>query len=91
MQPESVTPGLIWLVSENGPSKTILGAGAGGFEVSNVTLTKGIFVPASDDVAEQIEAQRDVLVARDGEAVPGKGFEQIAAELGKAGYKLSLG
>lgn len=91
LQPESVTPGLIWLVSENAPSKTILGAGAGGFEVSNVTLTKGIFVPASDDVAEQIEAQRDVLVARDGEAVPGKGFEQIAAELGKAGYKLSLG
>ena len=29
MQPELVTPGVLYLVSEDAPSKTILGAGAG--------------------------------------------------------------
>lgn len=90
LQPSAVTPGLIWLLAENGPTKTILGAGAGGFEIAHVTLNQGIHIPSGDDIPEQIEANRAQLVSREGETVPTRGFEQIAVELGKSGFDLKL-
>ena len=38
--PETVSPGLLYLVSEDAPSRCILTAGAGGFERAYVTLTR---------------------------------------------------
>ena len=42
MTPESVTPGVLFLVSENAPSRVILGAGAGVFAVTHIGETPGI-------------------------------------------------
>jgi NAD(P)-dependent dehydrogenase (short-subunit alcohol dehydrogenase family) len=55
MGPELVTPGVLFLVSENAPSKTILGAGAGCFSVVHIYETPAVFLGGSaatvDDVA----------------------------------------
>lgn len=55
MQPELVTPGVLYLVSEDAPSKTILGAGAGCFSVVHIYETPAVFLGGGaatvDDVA----------------------------------------
>ena len=83
LEPERVTPGLLYLVSEAAPSRCILAAGAGGFERADVTLTQGIYA-AGDDAAEQIAAQFEAVSDRTGEIVPDMGAAQGMIELTKA-------
>ena len=91
MKPEAVTPGLIWLVSEDAPTRTVLCAGGGGFEVAHVTLTQGGYLGSGDDVAERLAAQQNELRARTGEIVPASGFDQAEIELAKNGVALKIG
>lgn len=42
LTPESITPGLIWLVSDEAPSRMILAAGGGSFAVTRLTETRGL-------------------------------------------------
>jgi hypothetical protein len=88
LKPDAVSPGLLALVREDAPTKAILGAGAGGFELSYVTLTQGVHVGAGDDAAEQVVAQWDRIADRSGEHVPAEAFAQARLELAKAGLKL---
>jgi len=81
--PELVSPGVLYLVSENAPSRCILAAGAGGFERAYVTLTQGIRV-TGDDAPEQIEARFAEISDREGELVPDMGAAQGMIELTKA-------
>ncbi len=81
--PELVTPGLLYLVSQDAPTRCILGAGAGGFERAYVTLTQGIRV-VGDDALEQIAARFTEISDRAGEIVPEMGAAQGMIELGKA-------
>ncbi len=80
--PELVSPGLVYLVSENAPSRCILAAGAGGFERAYVTLTQGIRV-TGEDAVEQIEARFAEISDRTGEIVPDMGAAQGMIELTK--------
>jgi NAD(P)-dependent dehydrogenase (short-subunit alcohol dehydrogenase family) len=57
MTPESVTPGLLFLVSENAPSRVILGAGAGVFAVTHIGETPGVYLDESERSPEAIAAQ----------------------------------
>jgi len=84
LSPESVAPGLAWLVSESAPTKTILCAGAGAFAASHVTLTEGIHVGTGPQAAEHIAAQAGRLVDRLGERVPATGFDQSRQEMSRA-------
>lgn len=81
--PELVTPGLLYLVSQDAPTRCILGAGAGGFERAYVTLTQGIRV-VGDDAPEQIAARFGEISDRNGEIVPEMGAAQGMIELTKA-------
>lgn len=81
--PELVTPGLLYLVSENAPTRCILGAGAGGFERAYVTLTQGVRI-VGEDAPEQVEAQFEAISDRTGEIVPEMGAAQGMIELTKA-------
>ena len=54
MTPESVTPGVLFLVSENAPSRVILGAGAGVFAVTHIGETPGIYLDENDRTPETI-------------------------------------
>ncbi len=81
--PELVTPGLLYLVSHDAPTRCILGAGAGGFERAYVTLTQGIRV-VGGDAPEQIAARFAEISDRAGEIVPEMGAAQGMIELTKA-------
>jgi len=81
--PELVSPGLLYLVSENAPSRCILAAGAGGFERAYVTITQGIHA-VGEDAPEQIEARFAEISDRTGEIVPDMGAAQGMIELTKA-------
>jgi NAD(P)-dependent dehydrogenase (short-subunit alcohol dehydrogenase family) len=81
--PELVSPGVLYLVSENAPSRCILAAGAGGFERAYVTITQGIHV-TGEDAPEQIEARFAEISDRTGEIIPDMGAAQGMIELSKA-------
>jgi NAD(P)-dependent dehydrogenase (short-subunit alcohol dehydrogenase family) len=83
--PATVSPGLIALVGDDAPTRTILLAGAGSFEQAHITMTKGIFVGAEEDAVEQILTRFAEIGDRTGEVVPGTGLDQFHLELSKAG------
>jgi NAD(P)-dependent dehydrogenase (short-subunit alcohol dehydrogenase family) len=84
LNPAAVTPGLVYLVSEDAPTRTILCAGAGTFERAHVTLTHGVHIGSGADAAEQVAARFDAISNRDGETVPQAGSEQGRNEIGQA-------
>ena len=83
LSPALVTPGLLYLVSRDAPSRAILAAGAGGFERAYVTLTQGDFI-TGEDAPEQVAARFDAISDRTGEIVPDMGAAQGMIELTKA-------
>ena len=83
LEPSLVTPGLLYLVSRDAPTRAILAAGAGGFERAYVTLTQGDFI-TGDDAPEQVAARFDAISDREGEIVPEMGAAQGMIELTKA-------
>ena len=78
--------GILALVAEDAPTRTILCAGAGGFEVANITMTKGIYVAGNPPSAEELVARWAEVVDRQDEMAPEYGFAQSELELKKAGY-----
>lgn len=90
LQPDYVSPGLVALVGEDAPTRTILLAGAGSFESAHLTMTRGIFIDGSADTAAEVAARMDEIRDRADERVPGTGFEQYQWELSKAGFKVPL-
>ena len=81
--PELVSPGLLYLVCEDAPSRVILAAGAGGFERAYVTLTQGDYA-TGPDALEQIAERFETISDRTGEVVPEMGAAQGMIELTKA-------
>ena len=45
MRPEAITPAVEYLLSEDAPTRTIMGAGAGSFAVIKIVETEGINLP----------------------------------------------
>ncbi|MEP1521387.1 SDR family NAD(P)-dependent oxidoreductase [Ascidiaceihabitans sp.] len=56
LQPETITPGLLYLVSQDAPSKTILSAGAGVFAQTRIYETQGQLIEG-DITPEAVAAQ----------------------------------
>ncbi len=83
LTPESVTPGLLHLVSEDAPTRAILCAGAGVFAASHVTLTEGVLIGQGPDAPEQVGQRFDEITARSQESVPGSGTAQSHQEVRK--------
>ncbi|MCR5883875.1 SDR family NAD(P)-dependent oxidoreductase [Rhizobacter sp. J219] len=84
LAPSAVTPGLLYLVSEDAPSRAILNAGAGTFARSYVTMTLGTHIGTGADADDQVAAQFEAISSRDEEIVPQSGSEQGRNEVGKA-------
>ena len=89
LRPELVSPAVLALVSEQAPTRTILCAGAGSFEVSNITLTQGAHLGEGPQVAEHILARLGEIGDRAGDAIPDEGFMQPRHELAKAGLEVT--
>jgi NAD(P)-dependent dehydrogenase (short-subunit alcohol dehydrogenase family) len=84
LKPDLVSPGLLALVQEDAPTRTILCAGAGHFATANVTLTDGRYVGGQDDAGEQVIRQWQGITERVGEVVPAYGFTQAEREVASA-------
>jgi hypothetical protein len=84
LTPESVTPGLLHLVSEDAPTRAILCAGAGTFARAHITLTAGVHIGGGDDAAERVAASFDAISDRAGESVPDSGAAQGRNEIALA-------
>lgn len=87
LRPELVSPAVLALVSEGAPTRAILCAGAGSFEMANITLTQGIHLGGDPPSAEALLAHWGELSDRRGESVPAQGAEQGQRELKKAGFE----
>ena len=86
LDPALVSPAVLALVADAAPTRAILCAGAGSYELAHVTLTQGVHL--ADPTPEALLAQWDALANRDGEMVPGTGFDQARHELRKAGLAI---
>ena len=82
LKPAAVSPAVVYLCSEDAPSRTILCAGAGSFETANITLTKGRYIGDDADAADQIIAHWGQISDRGDEAVPASGAAQGIIEIG---------
>jgi NAD(P)-dependent dehydrogenase (short-subunit alcohol dehydrogenase family) len=67
MGPELVTPGVLYLVSEDAPSKTILGAGAGCFSVVHVYETPAVFLGGANATVDDVAANWSRISSPEGE------------------------
>jgi len=84
LTPETVTPAVLYLVSEDAPNKTILCAGAGGYSVAKIIETDGAWLPPEEQTPEGIAAHWDAITSPEGERQLEAGFEQSVKMVGKA-------
>lgn len=61
MTPEAITAGLLYLVSEDAPSRAILSCAAGGYARAYVAETEGVYLPPADQTPENIAALWDKI------------------------------
>ena len=87
LDPALVSPGVVQLVREDAPTRTILCAGAGHFAAANVTLTDGVQIGGGQDAAAEVARHWSTIVDRSGEIVPEYGFTQAEREVAAAKRK----
>jgi NAD(P)-dependent dehydrogenase (short-subunit alcohol dehydrogenase family) len=85
LDPARVSPGLLALVGDDAPTRTILCAGAGNFSAAHVTLTRGYQAGAGDDAGERVVEHWADVTDRTGDIVPAYGFTQAEREVASAG------
>jgi NAD(P)-dependent dehydrogenase (short-subunit alcohol dehydrogenase family) len=83
LTPASVSPAVVFLASEEAPTRAIVCAGGGTFERAHVTLTQGVHLGVGDDVADRLAERFDEVSERDGELVPESGSAQGSNEMAK--------
>ncbi|MDO6966828.1 SDR family NAD(P)-dependent oxidoreductase [Rhizobium alvei] len=64
LSPETVTPAVLYLVSENAPSRMIMGAGAGVFAVTQISESEGVFLPESERTVEGIARHIEAIASQ---------------------------
>src|SRR6266568_149061 len=90
MKPEAITPAVLYLLSEDAPTRTIRGAGAGSFAVIKGMETEGINLPPSewtpDAVAAHFNEIADMSTAK---ALEGA-FQQTQKYVGQAAARAGI-
>ena len=84
LTPEKVTPAVLYLVSEQAPTRTIIAAGAGCYSVVKIHETRGAYLEQEQQTPEGIAANWDAISNTEGETVPQAGFEQTVKFSGMA-------
>ncbi len=84
MKPELVTPGLLYLVSEDGPSRVILDATAGGFARTYIYETDGVCFAPDDCTPENVAAHFAEISDPAGQHLYEGGGEQVMKFVTKA-------
>ena len=84
LRPEAVSPAIVYLASDNAPSRAILCAGAGSFERAYVTLTPGAYLGIGKDTPDQLAAKFEAISSRKGDIVPDSAMDQGRIEITNA-------
>lgn len=84
LAPETITPGLLYLVSEDAPSRVILCAGAGCFAQTRVYETEGILLEGKANTPEGVAAMFDQVGAPEGQKELKDAFSQTRKYTRKA-------
>ncbi len=90
LTPETVTPAVLYMVSEDGPNRTIIAAGAGCYSVVKIHETQGAWLAPEEQTPEGIAANWDAITNTDGETIPQAGFEQTVKFTGMAAEGLGI-
>lgn len=61
LDPKFVTPAAIFMVSENGPNRTVMFAGAGTYSKLEIRESRGIYIPQAERNADTIAANFDAI------------------------------
>ncbi|MBB1250306.1 SDR family NAD(P)-dependent oxidoreductase [Rhizobium sp. G21] len=85
LKPERVSEGLLALVGDDAPTRTILCAGAGHFAAAHITLTTGLGIETGPQTPDVVVASLDRITDRKEEIVPRYGFTQAERELASVG------
>jgi NAD(P)-dependent dehydrogenase (short-subunit alcohol dehydrogenase family) len=76
LTPESITPGVLFLASEDAPARVMLCAGAGSFARTLVTETAGVHFPEAERTPENIAAAFDRISDPTGAIAVATAFQQ---------------
>jgi NAD(P)-dependent dehydrogenase (short-subunit alcohol dehydrogenase family) len=76
LAPEYVTPGVVYLASDEAPTGAILTAGAGAFALSRIYETEGVYLGEGGLSAEEVRDSWDKITAEDGQKAYFNGGEQ---------------
>ncbi|GAB5439079.1 SDR family NAD(P)-dependent oxidoreductase [Falsiruegeria mediterranea] len=90
LRPETITPGLLYLVSEDAPSRVIMSAGAGCFAQTRVYETPGILLEGAEITPENVAAQFDQLNDGEGQEELTDAFAQTKKYARKAAEAAGL-
>ncbi|MDM1247813.1 SDR family NAD(P)-dependent oxidoreductase [Acinetobacter sp. R933-2] len=88
LEPRAVSPAIAVLVAEDAPTKMILCAGAGSFEVAHISITQGIYLGVGEDTTHILSVRLDEISDRTNDIVPMQGSAQGDLELHKAGLSV---
>ncbi|MBN8970823.1 MAG: SDR family NAD(P)-dependent oxidoreductase [Rhizobiales bacterium] len=92
MRPDAITPAVLFLLGENAPTRTIMGAGAGSFAVIKILESEGINLPQNewtpDAVAAHFNAIADMSKAQALEGAFQQTQKYVAQAAAAAGINL---
>ncbi|WP_340108052.1 SDR family NAD(P)-dependent oxidoreductase [Pikeienuella sp. HZG-20] len=84
LTPESISPGVLFLASKDGPKRTILCAGGGCFARTYLFETEGVILTGDDLTPEGVAAKFDEISSMDGAKALQGAFEQTHKYAAKA-------
>lgn len=92
MRPDAITPAVLFLLGENAPTRTIMGAGAGSFAVIKILESEGINLPRNEWTPDAVAAHfNEIADMSKAQALEGA-FQQtqkyVAQAAAAAGIKL---
>ncbi|WP_205480049.1 SDR family NAD(P)-dependent oxidoreductase [Sphingomonas arenae] len=90
MEAKAVTPGLLYLVSEDAPSRAILCATAGGYARTLIIETEGIFLEEGSNTPEAVAEQWAAISDPTGASIYEDGAGQVMKFVGKAAKAAGL-
>ena len=89
LTPEMVTPAVLFMVAEDAPTHTIIGAGAGAYAVAKIVETDSVWLPEDQQTPEGIAAHWE-QISQGPETQLKAGFEQTFKMVGKAAEGLGI-
>ncbi|MEQ8205970.1 MAG: SDR family NAD(P)-dependent oxidoreductase [Woeseia sp.] len=90
LQPEAVTPAVVFMASKDAPTRQIIAAGAGVFSRVVIQETPGVFLPDDQRDADHVAAAWSQIADTEGQVELNAGGEQTVKFLSKAAAALGI-